>query len=324
MSDYSSPLSGSVADRLRDSDPGIRRVAVLDLVDSPEEEAVGLLIAALGDKDETVRMEAARMIDEFEPRDMMSALVGALTSEDQNVRNAAANALADLKDDDAAPALIEALQESDPFVLASILRSLKQLRLREARPHALHFLNHPDASVRREAVGVLGYLQENDNLPQLISIAGADADPEVRRAAIGTLVYADPSQVTKALINGLSDANWLVRSEAAKSIGRLGIVAAVDSLMDAVTDDAMWQVQEKSAEALGKIGSAAALPALAKCASNPISNLRKAAVAATGEIARPEGMPIVEEALNDNDPDVRKLARWAKAKIESNVTSVGG
>ena len=78
MSKYSDPLLDSIFERLQDEDPGIRRVAVMDLVDSPEAEAVELLIQALSDSDELVRLEAAKVIDEFEPLDMMDARGDAL------------------------------------------------------------------------------------------------------------------------------------------------------------------------------------------------------------------------------------------------------
>ena len=82
MFNFADPLLSSIAERLQDADPGIRRVAVMELVESPEPEAVDLLVMALSDADETVRMEAAKVIDEFDPRDMMDALVGALTAKD--------------------------------------------------------------------------------------------------------------------------------------------------------------------------------------------------------------------------------------------------
>jgi HEAT repeat protein len=214
------------------------------------------------------------------------------------------------------------LKEDDPFVLSSILRSLKQLRIKEARPEALRLLSHLDTSVRREAVSVLGYLQDTENLPQLISTAANDADAEVRRTAIGALVYADGSQVAKALMSGLLDEHWQVRVESAKGLGRLHVESAIESLVTAI-GDSMWQVQEKAAEALGKIGSIKAVSALGSCLKNPIGNLRKAAVAALGEIAHPDCMPLVDIALNDNDPDVRKLARWAKDQIEASMTVAG-
>jgi HEAT repeat protein len=185
MSNYTDPLLSSIETRLDDADVGIRRVAVMDLVDSAEPEAVELLIKALSDEDAAVRMEAAKVIDEFEPVDMMDALVGALTSKDENVRNAAANALADLKDQAVAPALLAALAANDSFVLTAVLRALKPMRIKEARVYAIELLQHADAGVRREAVGVLGYLQAVENLPQLMAVAANDEDAEVRRSAVG-------------------------------------------------------------------------------------------------------------------------------------------
>ena len=133
MSNFTGQLLISIETRLQDADPGIRRVAVMELVDSPEPEAVELLITALSDSEADVRMEAAKVIDEFEPIDMMDALVEARTAPDENVRNAAASALADLKDKSVAPALLEALKKDDVFVLSAVLRALKQLRIKDAR-----------------------------------------------------------------------------------------------------------------------------------------------------------------------------------------------
>lgn len=50
---------------------------------------------------------------------------------------------------------------------------------------------------------------------------------------------------------------------------------------------------------------------------DPVSNLRKAAVAALGEIAHPHARPYLEQALSDSDPDVRKLARWAIGRLDA-------
>ena len=74
-------------------------------------------------------------------------------------------------------------------------------------------------------------------------------------------------------------------------------------------------MQEKGAEGIGILGDYKGIPALTKCIEDPISNLRKAAVAALGEIKHTDGLPLIEIALNDNDPDVRKLARWAGERI---------
>lgn len=237
------------------------------------------------------------------------------------MRNAAANALADLKDQTVAPALLAALAEDDSFVLTAVLRALKPMRIKDARVYAIGLLQHADAGVRREAVGVLGYLQEAENLPQLMAVAANDEDSEVRRTAVGSLVFATPSQVSHALISALGDVNWQVLVEAIKGIGRLKITDAIDQLIEKTSDE-RWQVKEKAAETIGKLGMAEGIPALGLCINDPISNLRKAAVAALGEISHPDGLKFVTIALDDNDPDVRKLARWAQEKIETAALAV--
>ncbi len=60
-----------------------------------------------------------------------------------------------------------------------------------------------------------------------------------------------------------------------------------------------------------------AIPALGVCARDPMSNLRKAAIGALGAIAHNDGRPFVELAMDDPDPDVRKLARWAMSKLDA-------
>ncbi|KAA1172846.1 HEAT repeat domain-containing protein [Marinobacter salinexigens] len=317
MKTYDDPELQAIAVKLASDDPGIRRVGVLDLVDSGEPEAVELLLLALRDSDTSVRQEAAKVVDEFEAEDMADALIAALGDSDEVVRNAAAHALADLKDPAVAEPLLQALEDStDGFVVAGILRALKPLRHPGSQRPALARLGDESAVVRREAVGVIGWLKQPENLPALVETAQHDADPEVRRAATGALVYATPNQVGQALIGLLKDEHWQVRCEAANSIGKLDYQDAVPALMESTRDE-LWQVREKSVDALGKLGSVDAIPVLGECAKDAMSNLRKAAIGALGTIAHSDGRPFVVTALDDPDPDVRKLARWAMSKLDA-------
>jgi HEAT repeat protein len=50
--------------------------------------------------------------------------------------------------------------------------------------------------------------------------------------------------------------------------------------------------------------------------SNPISNLRKEAALALGELREPATLDALHDALNDADPDVRKAVRIALQQIE--------
>jgi len=313
---YDDPQLRNVAERLDSPDSEIRRVAVLDLVDLDDAATAGLLMKALKDSCPSVRFEAAKIVDEFEADDIADALLDALSADDHRVRSAAANALADLKDTAAAPALLAALTGDDAFVLAGVLRALKPLRVPQAEYPALNYLEHPAAAVRREAVGVLGYLHAESALPRLMSTARNDEDSEVRLSAVGSLVYGQPETVAASLVDALADPHWQVRAEAAVALGKLGIDEAVPPLVAATSDD-FWQVREKAAEALGKLRAVAAVDALGECTRDEVANLRKTAIGALGEIAHPNARPFVEAALRDPDPDVRKLARWARDRLDA-------
>ncbi len=317
MKTYDDPELQDLAEKLTSDDPGIRRVAVLHLVDSGEPEAAELLVLALKDPDPAVRQEAAKVVDEFDAEDIADALIDALGDQDEVVRNGAAHALADLKDPAVAPTLLQALQAStDPFVTAAILRALKPLRVAEARQPALELLQHDDPQVRREAVGALGWLREESNLQALMDRATADSDPDVRRAATSALLYASGKAVGPTLVRILGDAHWQVRAEAAQGIGKLDYDDGTQPLIEATRDE-LWQVREKAAEALGKLQAVAAIPALGVCTRDAMANLRKAAICALGEIGHGDGRTFIDAALDDPDPDVRKLARWAQSRLEA-------
>ena len=62
-----------------------------------------------------------------------------------------------------------------------------------------------------------------------------------------------------------------------------------------------------------------AIPALGQALSHEVSNLRKEAAAALGEIASPTALVFLEPAAGDPDPDVRKLVRWAIGRCQAAV-----
>ena len=74
----------------------------------------------------------------------------------------------------------------------------------------------------------------------------------------------------------------------------------------------------KAARSLGKLRAKTAVPALCGALQHPISNLRKEAVIALGEIGDPRAITFLEMALKDADSDVRKLSKLAMTTIHLN------
>ena len=69
----------SLADRLVDADATVRRLAVIDLPYSDEEDIVPLLLPRLTDTDPQVRTEAIRALEGFEQPEVVQALAPMLT-----------------------------------------------------------------------------------------------------------------------------------------------------------------------------------------------------------------------------------------------------
>lgn len=307
---------GALALRLRDPDARARRLAVLDLAGCADERAAGpLLLVAMLDPDPAVRAQAAGVADELPAERLAESVIRALTSADDFARRAAARALAALGEPAAGSTLLLALESvSDPLVIAAILRVLRSLGHRPAARAALVLMLHESPLVRHEAVGLLGQLRRPESMDELARTALVDSAAGVRRRAVTALMGSHRHAVALTLELTLIDPDWQVRAESARVIGQLEVSSAISALITAC-DDVDWRVRERAVEALGRLGARRALPAIGRCVTAQIGNLRRAAVVAIGEIGDPEGGSYLEPALQDADPDVRKLGRWVLHRL---------
>jgi HEAT repeat protein len=316
---YTDPALAELQRRLASADAGERRVALLEAADLEDEALLPALTAVLRhDPEPALRTEAARALAAWSDAEVVDALAEALSDVTQ-VREAAALALAELKDAQAGARLVRHAQHEDAFVSAAALRGLRELRVAEAVEPALAALQRPEAGVRREAVGVLGWLRHQPALPQLARAAVEDEDAEVRRAATGALGLAGPGDVDAvlpALCAALRDAAWSVREEAATTLGKLRPEhpSAAQALRAAMDDD-YWQVRLRAARALGRLRDRGAVPLLTAALLHPAGNLRKEAAIALGEIGDAHAVPALTAASDDPDPEVRKAARSALQRL---------
>jgi HEAT repeat protein len=77
-------------------------------------------------------------------------------------------------------------------------------------------------------------------------------------------------------------------------------------------------VRVKAARSLGKLKARDGVMALVEALIHPVSNLRKEAVIALGEIGDLRAITPLERTLRDPDPDVRKLSKLALTTIQMN------
>jgi len=291
---------------LDSEDAEVRRIALLGLADYAA-ELPDYFVRACRDPDAGVRLEAARALEGRPDAEVVDVLIGLLVDENKFVRDAAAFSLSEILDPAAGPLLIQRFEKAPPAARAGILAGLRKLRLPQALSTALSSLDDPQAAVRREAIGVLGYLKDHQALPSIAQRAIADRDAAIRHAAVGALAYAGDDSVLPALLTALSDEDWQVRQEAAVTLGKLRLPASAEGLIKALADP-IWEVRLKAANVLGKLREIRAVPGLAESLRHPVSNLRKEAAGALGEIGGQQALAALSVALNDSDVEVRKIA----------------
>ncbi|MHC8314591.1 HEAT repeat domain-containing protein [Pseudomonas sp. LB3P31] len=302
--------------RLTDADPGVRRIALIELADLEEPDGLIWLVDRLaGDPAEEVRTEAARLLEAWEDQPVVEALCQALTDPSLAVQAAAAQSLSLLKSEAAGQVVLPWTGHAEVHVRIAAFRALRELRYPNAAAAASAALVDVDAGVRREAVGVLGWLKQLDALPALATLASQDPDTEVRRAATGALGLASDAQVLPALRQALLDDAWQVREEAATTLGKVGHVDAGPALVDALGDD-YWQVRLRATRSLGRLRYVPALAALIETLGHRISNLRKEAALALGELNDPGAIAPLQAARDDGDPEVRKAVRIALSQLQ--------
>jgi HEAT repeat protein len=302
--------------RLTDDDPGVRRIALIELADLEEPNGLQWLIDRLvEDPSADVRAEAARLLEAWEDAPVVEALCQALTDSSPAVQAAAAQSLSLLKSEAAGRVILPWTGHADIGVRIAAFRALRELRCPDAADAAARALDDESASVRREAVGVLGWLKQLDALPALAQLASADPDTDVRRAATGALGLASDAQVLPALRQALQDNAWQVREEAATTLGKVGHLDAGPALIDALGDD-YWQVRLRATRSLGRLRFVPALDALIDTLGHRISNLRKEAALALGELSDPRAIAALQATQDDGDPEVRKAVRIALSQLQ--------
>ncbi|UFH51088.1 HEAT repeat domain-containing protein [Pseudomonas sp. KNUC1026] len=303
--------------RLAASDAGVRRIALMALADLGDPDSLPWLVQAVAsDPSASVRAEAAALLEAWDEPEVVHALCVALTDAEPAVAQAAAHSLAQLKSHEAGRVLLPWAEHPVAFVRASALRALRELRLPESAAPALLALADTDPGIRREAVGILGWLRHAPALQAIALRLREDPDLEVRRAAAGALGFASTDDVQRALLAGLQDPAWAVREEAATTLGKVGDLGSATALTQALADE-YWQVRLRAARALGRLKLHAAQPALITLLGHSISNLRKEAALALGELGDQAAMTALRGAAEDQDPEVRKAVRIALAQLQS-------
>ncbi len=286
-----------------------------------------------------------RPVDEREDMRIQTRLGRCLASGDPIVRTRAAEALGRMSAGTgmtSVPHLARiSLDDDNSGVRAAAVNALIRLDVPVAdiRTNALELLSHPAREVRARAGWTMGRFEPAEvepAVPALVECLRTDPDVDPKFGALWAFARSrlHSPEILAVLEHALRDASGDVRSEAARTLGRIGPkAAAVEPTLADVLDDVDPLARGNAAEAIGLIGTAAPVTVArlrARC-SDPIDYVRGAAVTALARLREAvpdrtetaEEDPWLEDApsvdvllgrLQGDDAFLRAEAAWLLAK----------
>lgn len=325
-----------LASALGDTDPGVRIAAVRAIGQMRDRAEAARLTQALGDPEEDVRREAAialgklggttaaaglklatqdaspsvraaalEALAELEGLAANAVLASALTDKDPNVRLVAARKLAGQPSIEAAGPLCEALKDPAPGVAHLAAEALTQLRTESATEGLALAAEMFRGELREKLCKALGEIPGERSRAALLKLLGSP-DEDLRALATRALGSGLFPEAQEALSKVLGDPSPDVRREAAYALAQYGSAGGAAILVD---DLRSGPRRAEALDALVRIGSAAsaALRPLVSDRTAP-PEAKAVAMLALADGGTPEDIPLIEDALNSRNGQVRSCA----------------
>jgi HEAT repeat protein len=311
-------------DGLSDASAFVRTLAVEGLGRLKSPSRFTLLKAALKDPAAMVRLAALKALGRSGDRSMIPLLEPALTDEQTSVRIAAAGALVMLGKADAWNRIVEAAKVPNPEERGAALRMLGELKDLRALAILRPSLQDPQPSVRGAAAMALGDLGHPESLPALLGMLTDNFPPVRSFAALGLgELFAEES--VPGLTHTLTDGTPGVRAAAASALLRMGHTEPI--IFRTIRDlarDADPGIRASAARVLSpgekrkpslRGATQEASDILQSLLDDPVPRPRIAAARAFGHVGTRQHLPILKQALHDQDEAVRATAGGAIGRI---------
>ena len=214
-------------------------------------------IDQLDDSRRQVRLDASHALVQLGGA-AIEPLLDRATAGSDSLRYITAQILGQIGDRRAIPFLTSLLRDDNRYVREQAVRALGQLDAPRLHPTLASVLAADSVpEVRGAAAWSLGNLRDTTAVPSLVR-ALTDTVPSVRRQALAALQFLWTPAAEAAALDALRDRDDNVRYIAAQLLGHHRTHRALDALCLALADDNIW-VRTESARTLGRIGDTTAV-----------------------------------------------------------------
>jgi HEAT repeat protein len=212
---------------------------------------------------------------------------------------------------------IQELQNKSPSVRQEAALALGKLKDARAVEPLIAGLRDKNSGFQLEAASALGEIRDARAVDPLVAILG---DRRIQDYAVEALAKIGAPAVT-TLIAALSNEDSWIRFNAAKALGEIRDVRAVEPLIGALTDNEVY-VRSRAAGALGEMKDTRAVEPLIAALKTKYTSVRERAADALGKIKDPRAVKLLIAALKDGDHNVRCKADEALAKFELSTSTI--
>jgi len=214
--------------------------------------------------------------------------------------------------------LVETMTDDDSDKARNAASAMMVLPRRYTMSPLLKLLKNKHSQVKQNAVWTLGFCGDESTAAYLHSLLN-DKNVDVRRETVLALKRLGATQSVPILIETLrTEQDSWVKYDIARALGMLADQRAVYALINALMKEKNWHVKSACVEALGRLGSDKAMSILFNIlitdAGEDAAWARTKAAWALAAIGE-KSIPLLTNALRDNEESTRRRAGWALIKI---------
>ena len=297
------------------ADERVRANAVEALGDIETPETIEMLKVLVSDRNNRVRANALKALWQRGVRFGLNTLPEELRSPNTRKRASVAYILGEIQEERSLDLLVGLLNDISPTVRNRAVLSIGKIGSARVISQLVDAFLHEDENHIRDAIVKISLeLNQDLALARLTEKFTNEENPRIRAMIIKSLGRAANQKAVVLLAKALRDTDPRVRANAVESLGQLK-EAQYSELLFPMLNDSNNRVRSNAATALWKLGGTGAILTLKQMLRSSHKQMRSSAAWALGEIGALQFSDVLQDLTNDADPDVRRCALKALAKL---------